>query len=86
MKKAARPPHPSLLRVGVDTGGTFTDFILVENGRARVHKVLSTPTDPARAILGGLRELLGGRAAAPVDLTHGSTVATNSLLTRRGAR
>ena len=74
------------LRVGVDTGGTFTDFILVEDGRARVHKVLSTPDDPARAILQGLKELLEGAPAREVDLTHGSTVATNALLTRRGAK
>ena len=84
-----REPHRKprrALRIGVDTGGTFTDFILVEGGRVRVHKALSTPEDPARAILRGLKELLGDRSASKVDLTHGSTVATNSLLTRRGAR
>ncbi|MEE9275390.1 MAG: hydantoinase/oxoprolinase family protein, partial [bacterium] len=85
--RRGRPAAP--VRVGVDTGGTFTDFILVERGRVRVHKVLSTPDNPARAILRGLADLFGenGERGAPaLDLTHGSTVATNALLTRRGAK
>jgi len=68
--------------VGVDTGGTFTDFVLVENGTVRVHKVLSTPDDPARAILQGLEELGAGEGLAAV--VHGSTVATNAVLERKG--
>jgi N-methylhydantoinase A len=68
--------------VGVDTGGTFTDFVLVEGGGIRVHKVLSTPDDPSRAVLQGLREL----GALDAQVVHGSTVATNAFLERKGAR
>ena len=73
------------LRIGVDTGGTFTDFISFDGDRVRIHKVPSTPDAPERAILQGLDELLEGRGVA-LDITHGSTVATNALLTRRGAK
>ena len=70
--------------VGVDTGGTFTDLVVYWRGELRVHKVLSTPDDPARAVLQGLAELLP--EVAPAQLTYSSTVATNALLERRGAR
>ena len=71
--------------VGIDTGGTFTDFLLVDGGGLRVHKVPSTPGDPSRAILQGLQEVgIGGRDAVVV-FVHGSTVATNALLERKGA-
>ena len=71
--------------VGIDTGGTFTDFLLVDGGGLRVHKVPSTPGDPSRAIIQGLEEVgIGGRDAAVV-FVHGSTVATNALLERKGA-
>jgi len=63
--------------VGVDTGGTFTDFSI----EGRVHKVRSTPDDPARAVLAGLRAL-----GAFDRVVHGTTVATNALLTKRCAR
>ena len=67
---------------GVDTGGTFTDIVLLQDGKLRVHKVLSTPVDPSRAILGGLREM---DAMGELEvLVHGSTVATNAVLERRG--
>jgi len=69
--------------VGVDTGGTFTDFVLLEGDKMRIHKEPSTPGDPSRAILNGLRHLLAEDAA---DVIHGSTVATNALLERKGAR
>src|SRR5712692_4608269 len=68
--------------VGVDTGGTFTDIVLLQEGKLRVFKVLSTPSDPSRAILDGLRQL-----DALNDLrvlVHGSTVATNAVLERKG--
>jgi N-methylhydantoinase A/oxoprolinase/acetone carboxylase beta subunit len=68
--------------VGVDTGGTFTDFVVVDNGEIRIHKEPSTPDDPARAILNGLARLVGAQV---VDVIHGSTVATNALLERKGA-
>ncbi len=74
------------VRIGVDTGGTFTDFILIRGSRVRVHKVPSTPRDPSRAILRGLADLAEAESFTGADLTHGSTVATNALLTRRGAK
>ena len=70
-------------RIGIDTGGTFTDFIWVdEAGQLRLHKEPSTPDDPSRAVLAGLA---AGGAPAAADVVHGSTVATNALLQRRGA-
>ncbi|TAK13716.1 MAG: hydantoinase/oxoprolinase family protein [Acidobacteria bacterium] len=71
------------MRIGVDTGGTFTDFVRVDRDGLTTHKVRSTPDDPSRAILEGLRALGGADAA---DVVHGSTVATNAVLERRGAR
>jgi N-methylhydantoinase A/oxoprolinase/acetone carboxylase beta subunit len=73
-----------MIRIGVDTGGTFTDLVLLGEHGLRVHKVRSTPDDPARAILQGIRELVG---VGDVDeVIHGSTVATNAVLERKGAR
>ena len=65
--------------VGADTGGTFTDLV---DAQGRVHKVLSTPDDPARAI----REVIGQLGEQLSLLAHGTTVATNALLERRGGR
>ena len=65
------------MRAGVDTGGTFTDVVFADG---RIAKVLSRPDDPAAAVQAGLRE------AQPDVLAHGTTVATNALLERRGAR
>ncbi|MGH7864117.1 MAG: hydantoinase/oxoprolinase family protein [Candidatus Binataceae bacterium] len=70
--------------VGVDTGGTFTDLVATVGGVPRVYKILSTPRDPAAAVVEGLRAILDGAQAD--SLTYSSTVATNSLLERRGAR
>jgi N-methylhydantoinase A len=72
------------VKIGVDTGGTFTDFILMQDGRLEIYKVLSTPDNPARAVLQGLRHL--HPSLANVNVVHGSTVATNALLERKGAR
>ncbi len=69
--------------VGVDTGGTFTDFVVLEGAELRVYKEPSTPANPAKAVLAGLRHVLGTEGA---DIVHGSTVATNALLERKGAR
>ena len=71
--------------VAIDTGGTFTDVVAVKNGAVATRKVASTPDDPARAVLAGIREVLG-EAAGEFVLVHGSTVATNALLERKGAR
>ena len=74
-----------MLRLGVDTGGTFTDFVLLdEHGELRVHKVLSTPDTPERAILQGISEL--GIEAVSFKLVHGSTVATNAVLEGKGVK
>jgi N-methylhydantoinase A len=69
--------------LGIDTGGTFTDFALVVDGQVVVHKLLSTPDDPSRAAVDGA-EAIGLPPQATV--THGTTVATNALLERKGAR
>ena len=69
--------------VGVDVGGTFTDFVVLSNGSARAHKVPSTPDDYGRAVERGLREL---GLEAGYSLVHSSTVATNTLLERTGAK
>jgi len=69
--------------VGIDIGGTFTDFVVLDNGHLRIHKVLSTPNDPSHAFFDGLTALNVSSAA---QIIHGSTIATNALLERRGAR
>lgn len=75
--------------VGVDVGGTFTDFYAFDraSGTIRVHKTPSTPDNPAKAIIAGL-ESLGESGAVPLQaitsLAHGTTVATNALIQRRG--
>ncbi len=68
--------------VGVDTGGTFTDFIFRDDGEWKIYKAPSTPDNPARAVLGGLEKIAGDGGQKVV---HGSTVATNALLERKGA-
>lgn len=73
-----------MLRIGIDTGGTFTDFVIVEDGEVRTLKIASTPSDPARAVLQGLARIVGDRGDFLVR--HGSTVATNALLERKGAK
>ena len=69
--------------LGVDIGGTFTDFALISEGQVRVFKTSSTPDDPSRAVITGLEEL---GVPPDADISHGSTVATNALLERKGAR
>ncbi len=69
--------------LGVDIGGTFTDFVLVEDGRITVYKRPTTPDDPSRALLAGVQDL---NLSPHADVVHGSTIATNALLERRGAR
>jgi N-methylhydantoinase A/oxoprolinase/acetone carboxylase beta subunit len=73
-----------MIRIGVDTGGTFTDLVRLDEHGLSVHKVRSTPDDPARAILSGIAELMG--EISPTEVIHGSTAATNALLERKGAR
>ncbi len=71
------------VRIGIDTGGTFTDLVRLDEHGIAVHKLRSTPEDPSRAILAGIAALSGG---TPPQITHGSTVATNAVLERKGAR
>ncbi len=78
----------SPLRLAVDTGGTFTDCVWIERGRMRLLKVFSTPADPSRAIGGAVERMLSRERARarPLVLLHGTTVGTNTLLERKGAR
>src|SRR5437660_9678989 len=71
------------LRIAIDTGGTFTDCVWVEGGRLRLLKVFSTPADPSQAIVNALRKIGHG---GDWVLLHGTTVGTNTLLQRKGAR
>lgn len=76
------------VRVGVDTGGTFTDFVFAAQGKLRIFKLPSTPHDPSAAILAGLERIEAetGTALDALEVVHGTTVGTNALLQRRGAR
>jgi N-methylhydantoinase A len=74
---------PQLLRVAIDTGGTFTDCVWIDHGRLRMVKVFSIPADPSEAIVEALRKI--GHAGELI-LLHGTTVGTNTLLERKGAR
>ena len=72
------------MRVGVEVGGTFTDLVAIENGRVRVAKVPSVPVRPDEGAMASLAA--GGiELSAVADLVHGSTVATNAILERKGA-
>lgn len=72
----------SEIRIGVDTGGTFTDFVIYSKHTVEVRKVPSTTLDPSQAILEGIRNYV--HTPFPVSIVHGTTVATNSLLERKG--
>lgn len=73
--------------LGVDTGGTFTDFVLLGDGEPRIHKVLSTPSAPENAILEGIDALglTAAMAEGRLAIVHGTTVATNATLEGKGA-
>ena len=76
------------MRVGVDTGGTFTDFVFESGGALRLFKIASTPADPSRAIIAGLKRIAleTGARLREIEVIHGTTVGTNALLERRGAK
>jgi N-methylhydantoinase A len=78
-----RRPRTSLLQIAIDTGGTFTDCVWVERGQVRMVKVFSTPSDPSKAIVEALGKIGLNRS---MILLHGTTVGTNTLLQRKGAR
>jgi len=71
------------MRIAIDTGGTFTDCVYFENGRLEILKVRSTPGDPAAAVLAAVEQIARGVQA---EVRHGTTVGTNALLERTGAR
>ncbi len=100
-------PKSGLIRIGVDTGGTFTDCVTVEGSEIRILKVLSTPDDAALGIVQGVHRLIAagsrngaattdhelrttisahGNALPDLEVIHGTTVGTNTLLERKGAR
>src|SRR6266567_8760431 len=83
-------PAAQSSRIGVDIGGTFTDLVWVDaTGAVKVGKLLTTPKDPSQAVEQGVVTLLGdaGGAAAEVrSVIHGTTLATNALIERKGAR
>ena len=76
------------IRVGVDTGGTFTDFVFERDGRLQLFKLPSTPSDPSLAIRQGLERICAEADCRldQIEVVHGTTVGTNALLQRRGAR
>jgi N-methylhydantoinase A len=77
------------MRIGIDIGGTFTDLVLAAAGRRHSLKVLTTPAAPERGVLVGLAQLLAesGHKAADIGLiVHGTTLATNAIIERKGAR
>jgi N-methylhydantoinase A len=71
------------MRIAIDTGGTFTDCVYLKDGKLHVLKLFSTPTDPGLAVLEGLRQI---GAPAHVVVRHGTTVGTNAMIERKGAR
>ena len=71
--------------VGIDVGGTFTDIAILTDGRLEVHKLPSTPEDPAEGFLQGVAEAVPTKSRE-TDFVHGSTVATNALLEGKGGR
>jgi N-methylhydantoinase A len=84
-------PHSNPSRIGVDIGGTFTDLVWVDEatGAVRVGKILTTPKEPAQAVEHGVATLLREAGSAPASvrtLIHGTTLATNALIERKGAK
>ena len=81
-------------RIGIDVGGTFTDFLLTsEDGSSEIYKVLSTPEDPSIGLMNGLSEMAKAKKTSlrefikdVTTIVHGTTVTTNAVLTRRGAK
>src|ERR1035441_234992 len=71
------------VRVAIDTGGTFTDFVYLQDGSLRALKVRSTPANPDHAVLAGLESIGVGEG---LSLRHGTTVGTNAMLEGKGAR
>src|SRR5713226_9961600 len=77
------PRRHQPLQIAIDTGGTFTDCVWTERDQLRMLKVFSTPADPSQAIVEALEKI---SLTSPLILLHGTTVGTNTLLQRKGAR
>src|SRR6266852_6160534 len=76
--------RPQPFRIAIDTGGTFTDCVWIDStNRLRMLKVFSTPADPSQAILEALQKI---NYEGELIILHGTTVGTNTLLERKGAR
>ena len=78
--------HKHRLIIAIDTGGTFTDCVYRAGGRLQVLKLPSTPENPGRAILEAIERIVQHVGTGAVEIRHGTTVATNALLERKGAR
>ena len=87
----AQTPSQPRYRIGIDTGGTFTDIVSVDttSGAIAVTKVASTPANPGIALVRGVRAILdqvGETSNSVVGMAHGTTVATNALIQHRGVK
>ena len=77
------------LRIGMDIGGTFTDYVLLTGSEVHLHKRLTTPHNPAEGALAGLHELLNEHSLGIADVNeiiHGTTLVTNAIIERRGCK
>ncbi len=75
-----------MIKMAVEVGGTFTDLIWIEEGKVKSQKVPSTPEDASEGVISGLQVALGEDLSKMSELCHGSTVATNAIIERRGCR
>ena len=77
---------------GIDVGGTFTDIVVIANGKLAIHKLSSPPSDPSSGVIQGVSEISNGLKPDPyysdesIQFVHGSTVATNALLEGKGSK
>jgi N-methylhydantoinase A len=71
------------VQIAIDTGGTFTDCVYLEDGALKLLKIFSTPEDPGKAVLQAVRDIAGSQIP---EVRHGTTVGTNAMLERKGAR
>ena len=81
------------MKIGIDVGGTFTDFLLIDHEKSEIYKVLSTPADPSIGLMNGLNEMAKARDLSLKEfikgvetIVHGTTVTTNAVLTYNGAK
>ncbi len=86
MSPRKQKSSPDPIRIGIDTGGTFTDFVAARGSTLAAFKAPSTPHNPAEAILSGIARILADDETLAFEIVHGTTVATNALLERKGAR